>query len=96
MTLARFPFQSRALALFMKSDASRTLLSFLAELVIYSLLVVAYFFLILHFLGDWLLGLDKKNIKLYAFVALGLIIGQAILLEWVTTFLFRLLRGRSE
>ena len=80
----------------MKKDTSRTLLSFLVELFIYSILVVIYFFLILHFLGDWLQSLDKRNIKLYAGVSLGLIIGQAILLEWVTTFLFRLLRGRSE
>ena len=80
----------------MKSDATRTLFSFLAELVIYSLLVVSYFFLILHFLGNWLQGLSKESIKLYAVVALGLMIGQAVLLEWVTTFLFRLLRGRSE
>ena len=80
----------------MKKDTGRTLLSFLVELVIYSMLVVVYFFLILHFLGDWLQSLDKKSIKLYALVALGLIILQAILLEWVTTFLFRLLRGRSE
>ena len=80
----------------MKSDARRTLLSFLAELVIYSLLVVVYFFLILHFLGNWLQGLSQESIKLYAVVALGLMIAQAILLEWITTFLFRLLRGRSE
>jgi fructose-specific phosphotransferase system IIC component len=80
----------------MKTDTSRTLFSFLIELVIYSFLVVVYFFLILHFLGDWLQHLSKENIKLYAVVAIALIIGQAILLEWVTTFLFRLLRGRSE
>jgi hypothetical protein len=80
----------------MKTDTSRTLFSFLIELVIYGFLVVVYFFLILHFLGDWLQHLGKENIKLYAVVAIALIIGQAILLEWVTTFLFRLLRGRSE
>ena len=80
----------------MKADTSKTLFSFLAELVIYSLVVVIYFFLILHFLGDWLQHLSEKNIRVYAAVALGLMIGQAILLEWVTTFLFRLLRGRSE
>jgi len=80
----------------MKTDTSRTLFSFLVELVIYSFLVVAYFFLILHFLGDWLQNLSKQNIRLYALASIGLIIGQAILLEWVTTFLFRLLRGRTE
>jgi len=80
----------------MKIDTRRTLLSFFAELVVYSALIVAYFFLVLHFLGNWLEHLSKENIKLYAVVSIGLIIGQAILLEWVTTFLFRLLRGRSE
>ena len=80
----------------MKIDTRRTLLSFFAELVVYSGLIVAYFFLVLHFLGNWLEHLSKENIKLYAVVSIGLIIGQAILLEWVTTFLFRLLRGRSE
>ena len=80
----------------MKYDTSRTLFSFLIELFIYSFFVVIYFFLILHFLGDWLQHLSKENIKRYALVALSLMIGQAVLLEWVTTFLFRLLRGRSE
>jgi len=80
----------------MKIDTRRTLLSFFAELVVYSGLIVAYFFLVLHFLGNWLEHLSKENIKLYAVVAIGLIIGQAVLLEWVTTFLFRRLRGRSE
>jgi hypothetical protein len=80
----------------MKADTSRTLFSFLVELVIYSVLIVIYFFLILHFLGDWLQHLEKENIRFYAVFSITLIIGQAILLEWVTTFLFRLLRGRSE
>jgi hypothetical protein len=80
----------------MKSDTRKTLFSFLAELAIYSVLVVIYFFLVLHFLADWLFHLFEGNIKLYALVSIGLILGQAILLEMVTTFLFRLLRGRSE
>jgi len=80
----------------MKADTSRTLFSFLIELIIYSILVVIYFFLILHFLGDGLQDLAKANLKLYAVSSIVLIIGQAVLLEWVTTFLFRLLRGRSE
>jgi hypothetical protein len=55
-----------------------------------------YFFLVLHYMGDWLSRLDKQNVKLYALLCIGLIIGQAVVLEWVTTFIFRLLRGRSE
>jgi hypothetical protein len=59
-------------------------------------LVVAYFFAVLHFLQGHLLALEKQNIKLYALAAIGLIVGQAVLLETVTTFLLRMLRGRSE
>ncbi len=80
----------------MNSDTRKTLYSFLGELVVYGILVVAYFFLVLHFLGGWLANLDKENVKLYALVCIGLIIGQAVVLESVTTFIFRLLRGRSE
>jgi hypothetical protein len=80
----------------MTPEARKTFFSFLIELVVYGILVAAYFFLVLHFLGDWLADLDKRSVRLYASVAIGLIIGQSVVLEWVTTFLFRLLRGRSE
>jgi len=80
----------------MKSDTRKTLYSFLGELVVYGILVTAYFFLVLHFLGGWLAHLNKENVKLYSLACIGLIIGQAVVLEWVTTFIFRLLRGRSE
>ncbi len=80
----------------MKAGAKKALQSFAIELVVYGLLVVAYFFLVLHFLGGWLAHLDKQNIKLYALVSIALIIGQAVVLESVTTFIFRLLRGRSQ
>ena len=80
----------------MTPEARNTFFSFLIELVVYGLLVAAYFFLVLHFLGGWLADLDKRSVRFYALVAIGLIIGQSVVLEWVTTFLFRLLRGRSE
>ena len=80
----------------MKAGARRALTSFSIELVVYGALVTIYFFLVLHFLGDWLARLDKQSIHLYGVVSIGLIIGQAVVLEWVTTFIFRLLRGRSE
>ena len=71
--------------------------AFLIELVVYSALVVGYFFAVLHFLADWLNNLEKTHIHIYAVVAIVLIIGQAILLETVTTALMRLLHGgRSE
>jgi hypothetical protein len=80
----------------MNAETRRTLLSFLVELFVYSLLVVAYFFLVLHFLGPWLAHIDRSHLRLYSLLSVGLILGQAILLEWVTTFLLRLIRGRSE
>jgi hypothetical protein len=80
----------------MNAEDRKTLFSFLIELAVYGVLVAAYFFLVLHFLGDWLADLDKRSVRLYALLAIGLIIGQSVVLEWVTTFLFRLLRGRSE
>ena len=80
----------------MNAEDRKTLFSFLIELVVYGILVAAYFFLVLHFLGDWLAELDKRSVRLYALLSIGLIIGQSVVLEWVTTFLFRLLRGRSE
>ncbi|MEY2538786.1 MAG: hypothetical protein QOG67_2526 [Verrucomicrobiota bacterium] len=80
----------------MKRDAAATLRAFLVELAIYTVLVVGYFFLVLHFLGDWLFQLAAHHRYIYAGVAILLIVGQAILLENVTTLLLRLLRGRSE
>ncbi len=61
------------------------------------MLVTAYFFLVLHFLAGWLKNLADHHLNLYALVAIALIIGQAVVLESVTTGLLRLLRGgRTE
>jgi formate-dependent nitrite reductase membrane component NrfD len=80
----------------MKAEARRALFSFLIELLVYSVLVIGYFFLVLHLLGPWLLNLDKEHVRLYAITSVGLIVVQAVLLEWLTTSLLRLIRGRSE
>ena len=80
----------------MKKETVSTLKAFSVELVIYSVLVVGYFFFVLHFLGKWLFPLEQHHRVFYAFVAISLILGQAVLLEFVTTLLLRLIRGRSE
>ena len=80
----------------MKTETATTLRAFLIELAVYAVLVTGYFFLVLHFLSDWLQELHLHHVTLYALIAIALIIGQAVLLESVTTWLFRLLRGRSE
>jgi hypothetical protein len=78
----------------MKQDAARSLRAFVAELAIYAVLVTAYFFLVLHVLADWLYQLETQHRILYAVVAILLVSGQAVVLDAVTTVLFRLLRHR--
>jgi hypothetical protein len=60
-------------------------------LVIYAALVVAYFFVVLRLLGEPLNDLFSSNLTLYAFLALALIVAQAVLLEAVTSFIMGLL-----
>lgn len=80
-----------------KAEMLRTFRAFGVELAVYAVLVTGYFFAVLHFLGGWLVHLEKQHIRMYAVVAIALIIGQAVVLEYVTTALMRLLRGgRSE
>jgi hypothetical protein len=79
-----------------KREQKSTLRAFVVELVVYGVFVTAYFFLVLHYLSGWLQELHLHHVKLYALITIVLIIGQAVVLESVTTWLFRLLRGRSE
>ena len=79
-----------------KREKESTLRAFLVELAVYAVFVTAYFFLVLHYLSDWLQDLHLHHVKWYALVTIVLIIGQAVFLESVTTWLLRLLRGRSE
>ena len=80
----------------MKKEAAQTLRAFLVELVVYAVLVVGYFFLVLHFLGEGLQQLEQNHRYSYAVVAILLMIGQAVVLQNVTTFLLRLIRRRAE
>lgn len=80
----------------MKKETRKALWAFGLEMVIYSVLVVAYFLLVLRFVAHSLYGLEQRHIVLYGVVAIALIVGQAVLLEIITTGLLRLLRGRSE
>ena len=80
----------------MKPQAAKTLRAFLVELVVYAILVVGYFFLVLHFLGESLHQLEIRHRYTYASVAILLIVGQAVVLEALTTLLLRLFSGRSD
>jgi len=80
----------------MNQELKNSLKSFLIELVVYAALVVGYFFLILNFLGDWLYRLFETNHRLYAAVALGLIVVQGIVLEVLTRALLSFIKPRTE
>jgi hypothetical protein len=60
--------------------------NFAIELVVYAILVAAYFFLVLRTLGPWLTDLYDNNLRVYAVAALVLIVVQAVILEAVTSF----------
>ena len=77
----------------MKREIKEFLKNSSIELLVYAALVLGYFFLVLHFLGNWLDGLFVNNRQLYAGAALGLILGQGIVLELLTTLLVRLVRA---
>jgi uncharacterized membrane protein YqjE len=80
-----------------KKEKANTLRAFLVELAVYAVFVTGYFFLVLHFLSGWLQDLHLNHVKIYATITIVLIIGQAVVLESVTTWLLRMLRGgRSE
>jgi hypothetical protein len=80
----------------MKKENVKMIRAFTLELAIYTVLVIAYFFLVLHLLGEWLYQIEVQQRYVYAALSIVLIVGQAVLLERVTTFLIRLIRGRSE
>jgi len=63
--------------------------SFLLEIAIYAPLVVLYFLLILRFANHRLTDLFLNTPRLYAFVATAAIVGQGVLLEWLTSLLVR-------
>ena len=80
----------------MNRDIKGSLKSFLVELVVYSALVIGYFFFVRHFLADWIADLHHKDRRVYAAAALALIICQGIALELVTAALFSIIRPRMD
>jgi hypothetical protein len=81
----------------MQRELKTVLKSFGIELAVYSVLVLGYFFLVLHYMGDWLFHLYKSDRKLYAALCLILIIAQGMILEFLTRNLLRLIKpGGNE
>ena len=80
----------------MKPDLKASLQRYAIELVLYSILVAAYYFLVFYFLGNGLLDMYRHQRRLYAGLALGLIVGQGLLLEILTRFLLGLISSPKE
>ena len=80
----------------MDREIKSSLISFCIELLIYAVLVVAYYFLVLHLLGDWLQRLFDHDRRLYAVTALGLIICQGLMLEVLTRLMLAFIKPRTE
>ena len=79
-----------------KPDLKKSLAAFGVELLVYAALVAGYYGLVLHFLGDWLLHTYERDRRMYAGVALGLILAQGFLLEMLTRWLLAWIKPRTE
>lgn len=80
----------------MNRKTSANLKSFTLEALLYGGFVAGYFCLVLRYLGGWLLHLFRQERTLYAFIALVLIIGQGMVLEFATRLLIRLGQRRID
>jgi len=64
----------------------------LIEIVIYSFLIFGYYLLVLRWLDDWLMTIFNTDLVYYAFVGLGMIFTQAVLLDFVTSYLMKFIK----
>ncbi|MBE2221527.1 MAG: hypothetical protein IAF02_08305 [Anaerolineae bacterium] len=71
----------------MTARTKHLLRNFILELFVYGVLLVVYFLTVLQFLDEPLYNLFNQNLWVYAGAALLLIVVQAVVLEWVTSFL---------
>ena len=80
----------------MRENIKKVFKAFSIELPIYAVLVAAYAFIVLRFLGNWLFQLFTSERRVYAIVALALIIGQGFVLEIASRALLGLIKGKKE
>ena len=81
-----------------KNPSLRPILRKLAiEMLIYGILLIGYFLVVLRYLAEPLANFFDSNLTAYAFIGLGLIVAQAVLLDFTVAFLIKLLGlGHSE
>ena len=72
----------------------RDLQNSLLHLVVYSALLLGYFYLVLSYLSGWLTGLFHHHRMEYAFAGILLMIVQAVVLQTISGWILRLIRRR--
>lgn len=80
----------------MKKELKNLVKSFSIELPVYSIVVVIYYFLVLHFLGNRLYHMFLEERPWYAVLSLLLIIAQGVVLESLTRALLQFIRRNRE
>lgn len=78
-----------------RPDPRRFIRTLAIELIVYGVLLAAYFVLALRFLGQPLTRLLEDNLTLYAIAGLSLIFVQGAVLDAIASFLVRLF-GRDR
>ena len=74
----------------MKKLAPRVLFrNLLIEIVIYGILIFAYYLVVLRWLDDWLMSLFQNNLIFYTVTGLGLIVVQAVFLDYLTSLILK-------
>jgi len=75
-----------------KLEPKILLRNLLIEIIIYGFFIYGYYMLVLRFLDDWLMTIFHTNLVNYSLVGLGLIVIQAILLDFITSYLMKFIR----
>jgi hypothetical protein len=65
----------------------RKLRNFLIEMILYSVMVTVYLWLVITYLADWLVALFNSNLTAYAMVALLFIVAQSVFIDSLTSFI---------
>lgn len=78
------------------SEEARDLRSSLLHLTVYSVLLLSYFFLVLRFLSKWLTDLFHHHRVEYAIAAILIMIVQAVVLETISYWILKLIRGKRS
>ena len=70
--------------------------TFFLELILYAVLLVAYFVFVLHYLSGWFKELFDHDRRVFAIMALVVMIGQTLGLAMVSSTLVWLFRRKKK